>query len=117
MKVKVKPLSRVRLLATPWTTAAQFHANQHNFMENNSKALTKFLNHQYLLLYLYNDINTSSYIPENILKINQGNICEHLPDINTSTYIPENILKINQGYVCEHKGFLMNLKEKFGNEN
>ena len=66
MKVKVKPLSRVQLLATPWTTAAQFHANQHNFMENNSKALTKFLNHQYLLLYLYNDINTSSYIPENI---------------------------------------------------
>ena len=73
-------------------SCAQFHANQHNFIESNSKALTKFLNHQYLLIYLYNDINTS-------------------------TYIPENILKINQGYVCEHKGFLMNLKEKFGNEN
>lgn len=57
---------------------AQFHA-KHSFIENNSKALTKFLNHQYLILYLYNDVNTSTYIPENILKINQGNVCQHLP--------------------------------------
>lgn len=72
---------------------AQFHANQHSFIENNSKALTKFLNHQYLILYLYNDVNTSTYIPENILKINQGNVCQHLPQF-------------------KYKGFfLMNLKE------
>lgn len=77
---------------------AQFHA-KHSFIENNSKALTKFLNHQYLILYLYNDVNTSTYIPENILKINQGNVCQHLPQCLAQRF------------------FLMNLKEKLGNNN